>query len=76
MKARRSRGAREFELPFERWGQEGAPALLLLHGFTGNRSSWRHLEPWLGSRVRAIASVTGSTRCAPFPASTKRMRPP
>jgi 2-succinyl-6-hydroxy-2,4-cyclohexadiene-1-carboxylate synthase len=47
--------ARAFELPFERWGRDGAPGLLLLHGFTGNRSSWRHLEPLLGSEVHAVA---------------------
>lgn len=39
-------------LPFEQWGHGGVPALFL-HGFTGNRSAFRHLEPLLGSTVRA-----------------------
>ncbi|HEY8206412.1 MAG TPA: 2-succinyl-6-hydroxy-2,4-cyclohexadiene-1-carboxylate synthase [Myxococcaceae bacterium] len=54
-RASRAAPARAFDLPFERWGREGAPPLLLLHGFTGNRSSWHHLEPLLGRGVHAIA---------------------
>lgn len=52
---RRAEPARALELPFETWGREGAPRLLLLHGFTGNRSSWRHLEPLLGDALQAVA---------------------
>ena len=55
-------------LPFERWGREGAPALLLLHGFTGNRTTWRHLEPLLGGSVRAIAvDLPGHGEARPLP---------
>ena len=32
------------------WG-EGSP-LLLIHGFTGNRDTWNHLQPLLERRVR------------------------
>ena len=35
------------------WG-EGSP-LLLIHGFTGNRDAWNHLQPLLGSRHRVLA---------------------
>jgi 2-succinyl-6-hydroxy-2,4-cyclohexadiene-1-carboxylate synthase len=41
-------------LAYETWGDGGRP-LLLLHGFTGNRSSFDHLRPLLGGEVRAIA---------------------
>jgi 2-succinyl-6-hydroxy-2,4-cyclohexadiene-1-carboxylate synthase len=40
-------------LAHETWG-EGDRPLLLLHGFTGNRSSFDHLRPLLGNAVRAI----------------------
>ena len=33
----------------------GGPPLVLLHGFTGNRTSFDHLRPLLGSEVKAIA---------------------
>lgn len=59
-------------LPFERWGRADAPPLLLLHGFTGNRSSWRHLEPWLGPHVRAIAVDLPGHGEAALPAQTGR----
>lgn len=59
--------ARALELPFERWGREGATPLLLLHGFTGNRSSWRHLEPLLGRDVHAIAVDLPGHGEAPLP---------
>ncbi len=39
-------------LPFEQWGRGSRPALFL-HGFTGSRASWRHLEPLLGDELRA-----------------------
>ncbi|ADO71832.1 2-succinyl-6-hydroxy-2,4-cyclohexadiene-1-carboxylate synthase [Stigmatella aurantiaca] len=41
-------------LAYSLWG-EGSQPLLLLHGFTGNRTSFDHLRPLLGSAVRAIA---------------------
>jgi 2-succinyl-6-hydroxy-2,4-cyclohexadiene-1-carboxylate synthase len=36
------------------WG-EGSRPLVLLHGFTGNRTSFDHLRPLLGGSVKAIA---------------------
>jgi 2-succinyl-6-hydroxy-2,4-cyclohexadiene-1-carboxylate synthase len=57
----------ELTLPRESWGREGAPVLLMLHGFTGNRSSWRHLEPYLGSDFRAIAVDLPGHGDAPLP---------
>jgi len=68
--ARRAAPARSLDLPFECWGGEGAPALLLLHGFTGNRSSWRHLEPLLGSALRAVAVDLPGHGEAPLPAAS------
>lgn len=65
--ARRAAPARAFELPFERWGREGAPRLLLLHGFTGNRSSWRHLEPLLGDALGLVAVDLPGHGEAPLP---------
>jgi 2-succinyl-6-hydroxy-2,4-cyclohexadiene-1-carboxylate synthase len=59
-------------LPFEVWGRPDAPSLLLLHGFTGNRSSWRHLEPVLGPHVRAIAVDLPGHGEAALPAQTGR----
>jgi 2-succinyl-6-hydroxy-2,4-cyclohexadiene-1-carboxylate synthase len=41
------------KLAHERWG-EGSP-LLLLHGFTGTRHAWDHLQPWLRSRFAVVA---------------------
>src|SRR5262249_26505855 len=35
------------------WGK-GSP-LLLIHGFTGNREAWSHLQPLLGDRYRVLA---------------------
>ncbi|HET6984114.1 MAG TPA: 2-succinyl-6-hydroxy-2,4-cyclohexadiene-1-carboxylate synthase [Myxococcaceae bacterium] len=35
------------------WGK-GSP-LLLIHGFTGNRDAWSHLQPLLGERYRVLA---------------------
>ena len=62
-----SQPAGTLELPFERWGRAVAPPLLLLHGFTGNRSSWRHLEPLLGGAVHAIAVDLPGHGEAPLP---------
>ncbi len=41
-------------LAYSTWG-EGERALLLLHGFTGNRTAFDHLRPLLSGAVRAIA---------------------
>ncbi|WP_224246148.1 2-succinyl-6-hydroxy-2,4-cyclohexadiene-1-carboxylate synthase [Hyalangium gracile] len=41
-------------LAYSTWG-EGSRPLVLLHGFTGNRSSFDHLRPLLGGAVKAIA---------------------
>lgn len=38
--------------PVERWGRGARPALFL-HGFTGSKASWRHLEPLLGDALTA-----------------------
>jgi 2-succinyl-6-hydroxy-2,4-cyclohexadiene-1-carboxylate synthase len=35
------------------WGK-GSP-LLLIHGFTGTRDAWSHLQPFLGDRFRVLA---------------------
>jgi 2-succinyl-6-hydroxy-2,4-cyclohexadiene-1-carboxylate synthase len=42
------------KLNFERWGK-GPQPLLVLHGFTGDRSTWRHLEPYWGGAFRVTA---------------------
>jgi 2-succinyl-6-hydroxy-2,4-cyclohexadiene-1-carboxylate synthase len=41
-------------LGYSTWG-EGSRPLVLLHGFTGNRTSFDHLCPLLGSAVKAVA---------------------
>jgi 2-succinyl-6-hydroxy-2,4-cyclohexadiene-1-carboxylate synthase len=41
-------------LAYSTWG-EGPRPLLLLHGFTGNRTAFDHLRPLLSSAVRAVA---------------------
>lgn len=41
-------------LPYERWGRGPRP-VLFLHGFTGNRRSFTHLEGSLGPHLQAIA---------------------
>lgn len=38
----------------KRWGRGSTP-VLFLHGFTGDRTAFDHLEPLLGDSVRAIA---------------------
>lgn len=40
-------------LAYEAWG-EGPRTLLLLHGFTGDHTSFDHLRPLLGRELRAI----------------------
>ncbi|HME91678.1 MAG TPA: 2-succinyl-6-hydroxy-2,4-cyclohexadiene-1-carboxylate synthase [Myxococcaceae bacterium] len=42
------------KLAFEQWG-EGREPLLLLHGFTGNRTAWDHLRPLFSPRFDALA---------------------
>ena len=42
------------KMAYETWG-EGPYPLLLLHGFTGNRSAFDHLRPLMSDKVRAIA---------------------
>ncbi|HVE83921.1 MAG TPA: 2-succinyl-6-hydroxy-2,4-cyclohexadiene-1-carboxylate synthase [Myxococcales bacterium] len=59
----------ELALPCERWGRAGAPAVLMLHGFTGNRGSWRHLEPLLGSDLQAVAVDLPGHGDAPLPSA-------
>jgi len=39
---------------YDAWGRGELP-VLLLHGFTGDRTSWDHLRPRLETRVRALA---------------------
>jgi 2-succinyl-6-hydroxy-2,4-cyclohexadiene-1-carboxylate synthase len=60
------------ELPYESWGRTDrtAPALFLLHGFTGNRSAWRHLEPLLGPHHRVFAADLPGHGGAPLPTRT------
>ncbi|HYH94807.1 2-succinyl-6-hydroxy-2,4-cyclohexadiene-1-carboxylate synthase [Hyalangium sp.] len=41
-------------LAYSTWG-EGPRPLVLLHGFTGNRTAFDHLRPWLSSAVKAVA---------------------
>lgn len=41
-------------LAYSTWG-EGHRPLLLLHGFTGNRTAFDHLRPWLSGAVKAVA---------------------
>jgi len=41
-------------LNYTTWG-EGPRTLVLLHGFTGNHSSWDHLKPYWQQHVRAVA---------------------
>ena len=42
------------KLSYDEWGRGELP-VLLLHGFTGDRTAWDHLRPRLESRVRAWA---------------------
>ncbi len=56
------------KLPFEQWGQ-GPTKALLLHGFTGSRESWRHLEPLLGDVLTATAVDLPGHAQAPLPST-------
>ena len=42
------------KLRYKVWG-EGTRTLVLLHGFTGNSSTWDHLQPHWSQHVRAVA---------------------
>jgi esterase len=51
---------------FLRWGEVGAPPVLLLHGFTGHAHSWQHLAQALsGSRDVVALDQRGHGRSAP-----------
>jgi len=57
------------KLPFEQWGAGEVPALFL-HGFTGSRVAWRHLEPLLGSVLRATCVDLPGHGSAPSPSGS------
>lgn len=59
------------KLAYETWG-EGSHPLLLLHGFTGNRSAFDHLRPLMGDKVRAIAVDLPGHGQSPLPSRTGR----
>ncbi|HZI11748.1 MAG TPA: alpha/beta fold hydrolase, partial [Myxococcus sp.] len=59
------------KLAYETWG-EGPHPLLLLHGFTGNRSSFDHLRPLMSDKVRAIAVDLPGHGSTPLPSRTGR----
>jgi pimeloyl-ACP methyl ester carboxylesterase len=40
---------------YREWANEGAPALVLLHGVNGNSSTWDHIAPSLRERYRVLA---------------------
>lgn len=58
-------------LAYETWG-EGSHPLLLLHGFTGNRSSFDHLRPLMSDKVRAISVDLPGHGQTPLPSRTGR----
>jgi 2-succinyl-6-hydroxy-2,4-cyclohexadiene-1-carboxylate synthase len=59
------------KLAYETWGS-GPQPLLLLHGFTGNRSAFDHLRPLLGHAVKAIAVDLPGHGQTPLPARSGR----
>ncbi|WP_375773464.1 2-succinyl-6-hydroxy-2,4-cyclohexadiene-1-carboxylate synthase [Archangium gephyra] len=59
------------KLAYETWG-EGPYPLLLLHGFTGNRSAFDHLRPLMSEKVRAIAVDLPGHGETPLPSKTGR----
>lgn len=59
------------KLAYETWG-EGPHPLLLLHGFTGNRSAFDHLRPLMSGKVRAIAVDLPGHGETPLPSRTGR----
>lgn len=58
-------------LAYSTWG-EGARPLILLHGFTGNRTTFDHLRPWLSSAVQAVAVDLPGHGETPLPARKGR----
>ncbi|WP_163988601.1 2-succinyl-6-hydroxy-2,4-cyclohexadiene-1-carboxylate synthase [Pyxidicoccus caerfyrddinensis] len=58
-------------LAYETWG-EGPRPLVLLHGFTGSRSSFDDLRPFLGRAVKAIAVDLPGHGATPLPQHTGR----
>jgi 2-succinyl-6-hydroxy-2,4-cyclohexadiene-1-carboxylate synthase len=59
------------KMAYETWG-EGSSPLVLVHGFTGNRSSFDHLRPLLSEQVRAIAVDLPGHGQTPLPTRTGR----
>jgi len=59
------------KLAYETWG-EGPYPLLLLHGFTGNRSAFEHLRPLMSGKVRAIAVDLPGHGQSPLPSRMGR----
>ncbi|PTL80775.1 2-succinyl-6-hydroxy-2,4-cyclohexadiene-1-carboxylate synthase [Vitiosangium sp. GDMCC 1.1324] len=59
------------KMAYETWG-EGPHPLLLLHGFTGNRSAFDHLRPLMGDKVRAISVDLPGHGQTPLPTRTGR----
>ena len=57
------------KLPVETWGTGEVPALFL-HGFTGGRGTWRHLEPLLGEVLTATCVDLPGHGEAPVPEGT------
>jgi pimeloyl-ACP methyl ester carboxylesterase len=37
------------------WGEQGAPGIVLLHGFAGHAHWWAHIAPYLAARHRVVA---------------------
>ena len=54
------------------WGK-GSP-LLLIHGFTGSRDAWSHLQPLLGDRYRVLAPDLPGHGESPLAADTSFQR--
>ncbi len=44
-----------FLVHYKTWGKEGAPAVILIHGYTLDHSFWRHQVPALAKTHRVIA---------------------
>lgn len=47
-------GAGDFLVHYKSWGKAGAPAVILIHGFTLDQSFWRHQVPVLAKTHRVI----------------------
>ncbi|MCP3099576.1 2-succinyl-6-hydroxy-2,4-cyclohexadiene-1-carboxylate synthase [Myxococcus sp. K15C18031901] len=58
-------------LAYETWG-DGSRPLVLLHGFTGNRTSFDGLRPLLGPAVKAIVVDLPGHGATPLPERTGR----